>query len=200
MNYRFFVQGFYDSIAAFKFRVKIKEHRVSYATKLLSNYFYLNEVPLDAITTCKFNKYMGIYDQYVMQIVRNGNCITFLSNTLELSDDSFWNINYFEELTKYVFWTFNKSFLFQLIEKVQHLKISVIEHCIELLQQNLAPYNEPLDSCQDEELIWCYIKNERLKADSRFIMVYSLDEHNRKTLLQALENSIAEHPEITLFP
>lgn len=143
---------------------------------------------------------MGIYDQYVMQIVRNGNCITLSSNTLELSNDSFWNINYFEELTKYVFWTFNKSFLFQLTEKVQHLKISVIKHCIELLQQNLAPYSEPLDSCQDEELIWCYIKNERLKADSRFIMVYSLDEDNRKTLLQALENSIAEHPEITLLP
>ncbi len=95
-----------------------KKLKVGFATKLLSNHYYLNEVQVEGKTTSKFNFKIGSNDQYAAQIIRTGNCITLLSNHITLTDDSFWNTNYFEDLTRYVFWTFNKSFLMKLTEKI----------------------------------------------------------------------------------
>ena len=190
MNYILFVKCLFDEKATLKRQSIRKEHKVSYATKLLSNYFYLNEVELEAKTTSKFNKHLGIYDQYIMQIITSGNCITLLSNsTAPLDDVSFWNPNYFEDLAKYVFWTFNRSFLIKITETLHHTKPSYLKRCIELLKQNRAPYNELLDDCQDEEVIWCHVKNEKLKADPRFSIMYVLDKQNRTAILLALKNS-----------
>ena len=73
----------------------------------------------------EFNFRIGFYDQYVAQIIRTGNFITLLSNNINLTHDSFWNVNYFEDLARYVFWNFNKSFLFKITEKIESLKLPV---------------------------------------------------------------------------
>ncbi len=88
--------------------------KVGLATKLLSNRNYLKEVSVEGKITNKFNFKIGFYDQYAAQIVRSGNCITLLSNDITIDKNTFWNPNYFEDITKYVFWTFNKSFRFLL--------------------------------------------------------------------------------------
>lgn len=169
-----------------------KRVKVGFATKLLSNHYYLNEVPVEGKVTSKFNFKIGFNDQYAAQIIRTGNCITLLSNPFSLTEDSFWNTNYFEDLTRYVFWTFNKSFLLKLVEKVETLKIPVLKRCAELLQENFTPYAEPLDNHPDEELKWCYVKNGYLKKDLKFSQMYLLDEQNRTAILQAVEKMIAE--------
>src|ERR1043165_8556343 len=128
-----------------------KKRKVGFATKLLSNHYYLNEVPVEGKTTSKFNWRIAFYDQYVGQIIRTGNCITLLSTKINLTEDSFWNINYFEDLTRYVFWTFNNSFLFKITEKIESLKLPVLQHCLKLLKENFVPYGNELDNA-DEEL------------------------------------------------
>jgi hypothetical protein len=177
-----------------------KKRKVGFATKLLSNHYYLNEVSVEGKTTSKFNKHIGYNDQYVAQIIRTGNCITLLSNPLALTEDSFWNTNYFEDLTRYVFWTFNKSFLLKLTEKIETLKLPVLKRCAELLLQNSIPYAEPLHDHPDEELKWCYVKNENLKKDPKFSQVYLLDGQNRTAILNAVEERIAEFPKPLLQP
>lgn len=117
-----------------------KKVKVGFARKLLSNHYYLNEVLVDGKTTSKFNFKIGFNAQYAAQIIRTGNCITFLSNPLSLTLDSFWNTNYFEGLTRCVFWTFNKSFLLKLTEKIATLKLPVLKRCAELLRENSIPY------------------------------------------------------------
>ncbi len=177
-----------------------KMRKVGLATKLLSNHYYLNEVPVEGKTSSKFNFKIGFNDQYAAQIIRTGNCITLLSNQIALTEDSFWNTNYFEDLTRYVFWTFNKSFLLKLTEKAETLKLPVLKRCAELLQENFTPYTEPVDDHSDEELKWCYVKNENLKKDPKFSQMYLLDEQNRTAILQAVERRIVEFGKSMLQP
>ena len=98
-----------------------KKIRVGFATKLLSNHYFLNEVSVEGKTTSKFNFRIGFYDQYAAQIIRTGNCITLLSTDIHLSEDSFWNTNYFEDLTRYVFWLSIIGFLSRLLKEYNHL-------------------------------------------------------------------------------
>lgn len=55
-----------------------------------------------------------------------------------------------------------------------------------------TPYAEPVGDHPDEELKWCYTKNENLKKDPKFSQMYLLDEQNRRAILQAVEKRIAE--------
>lgn len=169
-----------------------KRVKVGFATKFLSNHYYLNEVPVEGQTTSKFNFKIGFNDQYAAQIITTGNCITLLSNHITLTDESFWNTNYFEGLTRYVFWTFNESFLLRLIEKIEILELPVLKRCEKLLREHFIPYAEPLHDHPNEELKWCFVKNENLKKDPKFSQMYLLDEQNRRAILQAVEKKMAE--------
>ncbi len=171
-----------------------KKRKVGFATKLLSNHFYINEIPVEGKHTSKFNFRIGFYDQYVAQIIRTGNCITLLSNNMILTEESFWNTNYFEDLTKYVFWTFNNSFLFKISDKIESLKLPILEHCLKLLEENFVPYGRELNDNSDEELQFCYLKNRNLKRDPKFAQMYFLDEQNRTSILKSIEKRITEFP------
>lgn len=114
----------------------MEKRKIGFATKLLSNRMYLNEVSVEGKTSHKFNFKIGYYDLYSAQIIRNGNCITLLSNSIPITKDTFWNTNYFEDLTRYVFWTFNKSFLLKLIDTIDTLIPTTLQRCADLLRQN----------------------------------------------------------------
>lgn len=146
----------------------MKKRKIGFATKLLSNRMYLNEVSVEGKTSHKFNFKIGYYDLYAAQIIRIGNCITLLSNTLVLDKNTFWNTNYFEDLTRYVFWTFNKSFLITVTESINALPTSTLNRCTDLLRENFTPYDDKLEEQADEELYWCLVKNGWLKQDSKF--------------------------------
>src|ERR1700680_4861461 len=119
--------------------------KVGSTTKYLSNRNYLNEISVEGKKTSKFNFNIGNYDQYAAQIIRSGNCITLLINKISITVDTFWNTNYFEDISKFVFWTFNKSFRLKLIEKIETLGLPVLQRCAELLNENLIPYNQSTD-------------------------------------------------------
>ena len=107
--------------------------KVGFATKFLSNRNYIKEVSVEGKTTNKFNFSIGFYDQYAAQILRSGNCITLLSNKITITKDTFWNPNYLEDLTKYVFFTFNKSFLLILKEALDRITFPILKRCIYVL-------------------------------------------------------------------
>jgi hypothetical protein len=169
--------------------------KIGIPTKLLSNHYYLNEVSVEGKKTRKFNFTIGWYDLYATQIIRVGNCITLLSNPINITEDSFWKGSHFENLVKYVFWTFNRSFLLMLTEKMELLRLPVLQRCQEMLTANPTAYQEPISANADKELQWCYVKNIQLKKSEEFALMYTLDEENRTVLLSAIEKRIAEFPE-----
>jgi hypothetical protein len=161
--------------------------KVSYPTKFLSNHYYLNEVPVEGKTTSKFNFTIGWYDLYAAQIIRTGSCITLLSNPYSITVDSFWNINYFEDITRYVFWTFNRSFRLKLIQQIPVLSTTVLNSSLQLLTENYLPYDEARLSEADEELQFCFVKDKSLRKSKKYEDMYRLDQENRAAIKLALE-------------
>ena len=168
-----------------------RKDKISLATKYLSNRRYLNEVPVEGKKNSKFQFHLGNYDLYAAQIIRTGSCITLLSSPMTVTEESFWNTTHFEDLAKYVFWTFNKSFLLKLLDRVENESPAILARFQDLLLENPVPYREPVPSNADEELRFCYMKNRNLQKDAKFQLMYSLDEQNRKVFLNAVEKKIA---------
>ncbi|MCW3092191.1 MAG: hypothetical protein JWP81_3260 [Ferruginibacter sp.] len=162
--------------------------KVSIPTRYLSNKNYIQEVSVEGKKSSKFYFRFSIYELYVAQIIRAGNCITLLSSPFEITRDNFWNTHYFEDITRHVFWTFNKSFVLVLMDKIETLSPSILNRCYELLIHNFQPYDDrPGEDDPDEELQWCIIKNRNLIRDEKFKKMYLLDQQNRKILLEALD-------------
>jgi len=169
-----------------------RKDKISIATKYLSNRHFLNEVSVEGKMNSKFQFRLGNYDLYAAQIIRTGNCITLLSTPLSVTEDSFWNTNHFEDLVKYVFWTFNRSFLLKLLSGLEKQPPAILALYRELLLEYPAAYREPVPAHADEELRFCYMKNGNMKKDAKFRLMYSLDEQNRSAFLKAVEKGIAE--------
>lgn len=168
--------------------------KVAFPTKLLSNRYYLSEVPVDGKISNKFHFVIGWYDLYANQIIRTGNCITLLSTPYAITADTFWNANHFEDISKYVFWTFNDSFQKNLIQQLALIPDSVIARCNDLLAQFATPYNEADYTNPDEELQWCFVKNASLKKSGKYELMYSRDQENRMAIKSALADFIDRSP------
>ena len=82
-----------------------EKRKIGFLTKYLSNRHYISEVSVEGKQSSKFHFTTGYYDRYVNQIIRTGNCITLLSTKISITEEVFWNINYFEDIVKYVFCT-----------------------------------------------------------------------------------------------
>jgi hypothetical protein len=169
-----------------------RQQKISLSTKFLSNRHYLTEVPVEGKKAPTFHLRLSNYGLYVAQIIRTGNCVTLLSTPFAITENFFWNTNHFEDIAKYVFWTFNRSFLLKLLDQVETQKLSVLHRCRDLLKEYPTAYPEPLPDDSDEELSFCYSKNGFLKKDINFQTMYSLDEQNRKFFMEAVEKRIGE--------
>ena len=116
---------------------------VGFLTKFHSNRHYISEIAIEGKRTSRFYFQVAYYDQYITQVIRAGNALTLLSDTLELTRDNFWNTHYFEDISRFIFWTFNKSFLLALEEKITSLPLITVSRCIQLLKENSEPYQGP---------------------------------------------------------
>jgi hypothetical protein len=168
-----------------------KKKSIGFFTIYLSRRYYLNEVPVEGKTNSKFFRRLGMYKEYISQILRTGNCISLISTPITIEEESFWNTNHFEDLAKYVFWTFNKSFLLKLLANVEGQKSPLLLRCRELLLENPVAYNEPPPADADDELLFCYRKHKSMKKYEYYTAVQVLDEQNRKEFLGAVEKRIA---------
>lgn len=116
-----------------------------------------------------------------------------LSNKFAITGDTFFNPVHFEDFSRFAFWTFNKSFLLKLEDKMPSTPVKDLARCLDLLKENFTPYIITEDET-DEELLFCIRKLDYLKADPKFIRMFSLDEQNRAAILQALENQTKTLP------
>jgi hypothetical protein len=168
-----------------------KKKSIGFFTIYLSRRYYLNEVPVEGKANSKFFRRLGMYKEYISQILRTGNCISLISTPITIEEESFWNTNHFEDLAKYVFWTFNRSFLLKLLANVEGQNSPLLLRCRELLLENPVAYNEPPPTDADDELLFCYRKYNSMKKYEYYAAVQALDKQNRKEFLGAVERRIA---------
>ncbi len=162
------------------------KRKIHWPTKIISNRNYIKEVSIDDKVTNTFNFKTGYYDLYAAQIIRAGNCITLLSSSPAFSLNTFKNSNLFEDIAKYVFWTFNESYRLQLIEHLSDFSSMELQRCQSLLHNNFIPYDGIGEDNPDEELVWCMVKNNHLKVDPKFESMYQKDRENREAILKEM--------------
>ncbi len=109
---------------------------------------------------------------------------------MDMTEDNFWKPSHFDDVVRYVFWTFKDSFLAQILEKMKSLRPETLLGYSNLLEGNLIPYEGELPADADEELKWCWVKNASLKKNEAFARMYSLDQYNRRIVLDALKGSV----------
>jgi len=165
---------------------------VHWLTKFKSNFNYIQEVCIDGKKTDRFNSKLGFHELFVAQVMRTGNCLTLLTSSFPFSLEAFKNINLFEDIARYVFWTFNKSFLIQLNDFLMTLSVAELKRIQNILAENFTPYEGMVENEWDEELIWCVKKNHNLKKDQKFSMMYEKDSANREEVVSILNNCILE--------
>jgi hypothetical protein len=170
--------------------MKRLKRKIHWPTKIISNKNYIKEVSIDGKVTNTFNFKMGYYDLYVAQVMRAGNCITLLSSPPVFSLESFRNSNLFEDIVKYVFWTFNKSYRLQLMEHLSGFGDLELQRCHNLLYNNFIPYDGIGEDHPDEELVWCMVKNNHLREDPKFQLMYQKDRENREAILKEINKMI----------
>ena len=170
--------------------MKKLKRKIHWPTKIISNKNYIKEVSIDGKVTNTFNFKTGYYELYAAQIMRAGNCITLLSSPPIFSLESFRNSNLFEDIAKYVFWTFNESYRLQLIEHLSNFSHVELQKCQNLLNKNFIPYNNIDEDNPDEELVWCMVKNNHLRADPKFELMYQKDQQNRQAILNEIDKLI----------
>ncbi len=122
--------------------MKKLKRKIHWPTKIISNKNYIKEVSIDGKVTNTFNFKTGYYDLYAAQIMRTGNCITLLSSPPVFSLESFRNGNLFEDIAKYVFWTFNENYRLQLMEHLSNFSDIELQRCQNLLNKNFIPYED----------------------------------------------------------
>ncbi|MEP6951377.1 MAG: hypothetical protein ABI863_18960 [Ginsengibacter sp.] len=89
--------------------------RISLFYKFLSSKFYLTEVPVENKKTLLLPGFFWrSLARDTMKIIRTGSCITLLSDYVPIEAKTFFRLLYFEDYSKYVFWTFNDNFLIDL--------------------------------------------------------------------------------------
>ena len=170
--------------------MKRLKRKIHWPTKIISNKNYIKEVSIDGKVTNTFNFKTGYYDLYTAQIIRAGNCITLLSSPPTFSLNAFKNSNLFEDIAKYVFWTFNESYRLQLIDHISNFSDVELQRCQNLLNNNLIPYDDIGEDNPDEELVWCMVKNNHLRADLKFESMYQKDWENREAILKEISKLI----------
>lgn len=170
--------------------MKKLKRKIHWPTKIISNKNYIKEVSIDGKVSNTFNFKTGYYDLYVAQIMRAGNCITLLSSPPVFSLESFTNSNLFEDLAKYVFWTFNESYRLQLMEHLSNFSDLELKRCQNLLDKNFIPYDDIGEDNPDEELVWCTVKNSHLRADPEFDLMYQKDQQNRQAILNEINRLV----------
>ena len=132
-----------------------RQQKISLATKFQSNRHYLNEVPVEGKGVATFQFRVGNYDLYAAQIIRDWEQHYPAKHGFAITEESFWNTNHFEDFAKYVFWTFNQSFLLKLLDQVETKKLSVLHRCRDLLNEYPIAYPEPMPEGADDELRFC---------------------------------------------
>lgn len=178
--------------------MKDSRRKIHWPTKVLSNKNYIQEVSIDGKKTSRFYARVGYYELYSAQVMRSGNCLTLLSNPPVFSLDCFKNINLLEDITRFVFWTFNIAFVTNLEKYLQTLSFEEIKSAQDLLLSNPEAYFNINETEVDEELLWCKLKNENLKKDAKFNKMFQKDVENRRIVLQLLGNLITDSTNKTI--
>ncbi len=150
------------------------------------------------------NDHRGIIDNipvFIDKTLRRGNAISFTDTDYQLSENRFWDIEFFEDYCKNIFFCFKPGFTQKLIRSLQGISNTDLSYFQQTLSKHPTPYMDAVDHPTDPYLHFIGKKLTSLNRKNILAEVIRLDKENRRQLLSALQQQTigfqkpAEHTE-----
>jgi hypothetical protein len=160
--------------------MKKHKHKVSILVVIFSRKHYLAEVPVENKKTLLNHSLWWIdYAKDALKILRTGCCITLKTDIYPIAAKTFFNLYYFKDYVKYVYWTFNDYFLNSLSKISVNINIEDLEICVGLLKEYPVAFDEKMNTGYEQEITFCFRKMISLKEDVRLSEMFDMDTQNR---------------------
>src|SRR5699024_1890318 len=163
---------------------------VKYSDKTLLNKRYISEINVHENESNNFRGIMDNIRLFIEQTVRRGNCISLNDIDYSISEDIFWDIEFFEDYCQNLFFTFKKGFTLKLIRKIDQLNREDISYFFNTLSSNVTPYQNVFRSNANSYQSFIGRKLKSLNKDGTLNEVKRLDQANRNQLLRALKDAL----------
>lgn len=139
------------------------------------------------------NDFRGIMDNiplFIERTLRHGNGISLNDVDYSVSESTFWDIEFFEEYCRNLYFCFKKGFTVKLIRKIKQLNRADTEYFHQTLSSNFTPYPDVLDKSANSYRSFIGMKLQNLNRDRLLDEVRRLDKENRSYLLNALKEAL----------
>lgn len=139
------------------------------------------------------NAYRGIMDNthlFIERILRHGNFISLNDIDYSISENTFWDIEFFEDYCQNLFFTFKKGFVLKLIRRIGLLERSDISYFFITLSSNLIPYQHVFSPGATSYQTFIGRKLKSLNEAGALEEAQRLDKENRNRLLEALQEEL----------
>ena len=158
---------------------------------------YIIEVPVQVSVHPDSRGILGNHSLFIKNAIARGSCLTLHDISFNLLPDNFWNPDTFEEHCRYIFFTFQNSFLKKITTRLSSYQDSELNFFLETLSQITAPYSDVINHATDPYLFFCGKKLQSLKKSGYLEEAFAIDAENRKLLKATIQNLLKnDDPEI----
>lgn len=139
------------------------------------------------------NDFRGIMDNiplFIERTLRHGNGISLNDVDYSVSENTFWDIEFFEQYCRNIFFSFKNGYTSKLIRRIKDIDKTDIQFFHQTLLDNFTPYQQAFDSNATSYLRFIGMKLQNLDKDGLLDEVKRLDKENRSQLLNALKEAL----------
>lgn len=148
---------------------------------------YITEINMHNAGKNDYRSFMDNIAAFIDKILRRGNAISFSDTDYHVSENHFWDIEFFEDYCHFIFFCFKPGFTQKLIRVIQRIEQSDLSYFQQILSRHPAAYIDAINHPTDPYLHFIGRKLFSLNNKNMLDEVIRLDKENRQLLLNALQ-------------
>ena len=172
--------------------------KIPQSIKIRLNNRYVTEIDVHRKTPNVFRSIWDNADVFIDKAIRKGNAISFNDTDYHVSENHFWDIEFFEDYCQSLFFCFKPGFTKKLIRALQKIEQSDLPYFQQTLSRYPAAYLDAIDHPTDPYLHFIGKKLSSMNRKNMLAEVTRLDKENRRLLLSALQQQSTTFQESVL--
>ncbi|GAB3013896.1 hypothetical protein GCM10027051_16450 [Niabella terrae] len=124
---------------------------------------------------------------FLDKAIRKGNAISFNDTDYHISENHFWDIEFFEDYCHFIFFCFKPGFTQKLIRALERSSSTDLNYFLQTLSQYPAAYPNVINHPSDPYLHFIGKKLSSMNRKNMLAEVIRLDREDRQKLLSVLQ-------------
>lgn len=172
--------------------------KIPQSIKIRLNNRYVTEIDVHGKAPNMVRSIWDNTDVFLDKAIRKGNALSFNDTDYYISENHFWDIEFFEDYCQNLFFCFKPGFTQKLIRALQKIEQSDLSYFQQTLSRYPAAYLNAIDHPTDPYLHFIGKKLFSLNRKNMLAEVIRLDKENRQKLLSALQQQSTTFQESVL--